>query len=158
MGTGLIALGFGQVYHIRWLLSECAYNSWRQGNMHLTRNSCLMNGWGNSGRCFRCVKPFIQQGRASSKYFGERHSWPSHLQAELTAACRRNTNLGTGGGQQPWQIRCQSSQACYYATASVVGHGPREFLQVFWHFLRHGEAITCEVTDRRKRCKATSQR
>ena len=41
--------------------------------------------------------------------------------------------------------------------ATILGHGPREFLQVFWHFLRHGETITCEVTDQRKRGKATSQ-
>ena len=47
------------------------------------------------------VKPLIQYDRASSKYFGERHSWPSHLQVELAAACRRDTSLGTGGGQQP---------------------------------------------------------
>ena len=33
----------------------------------------------------------------------------SHLQADLAAACRRDTNLGTGGRQQPaWQTRCQS--------------------------------------------------
>ena len=31
--------------------------------------------------------------------------------------------------------------------ASVLGRVPREFSRVFWHFLRHGEAITCEVTD-----------
>ena len=42
--------------------------------------------------------------------------------------------------------------------ATVFGHVPREFLREFWHFLRHGEAITCEVTDRRKHGKATSQR
>ena len=47
------------------------------------------------------VKPFVQHGRASSKYFAELHSWPSHLQADLAAACRRDTtNLGKGGGQQ----------------------------------------------------------
>ena len=56
------------------------------------------------------VKPLVQHGRASSEYFGERHSWPSHLQADLAAACQRDTNLGTGEGQQPC---CQSSQACY---------------------------------------------
>ena len=33
----------------------------------------------------------------------------------------------------------------------------REFLRVFWHFLRHGKTITCEVTDQRKRGKGTSQ-
>ena len=43
------------------------------------------------------VKTFVQHGRVSSKYFGECHSWPSHLQADLAAACLRYTNLGTGG-------------------------------------------------------------
>ena len=46
------------------------------------------------------AEPLGQRGGASSKYFGEHHSWPSHLQADLEAACRRDTNLGTGGGQQ----------------------------------------------------------
>ena len=46
------------------------------------------------------IKLLIQHGRASSEYFGERHSWPSHLQADLVAACRRYANLGTGGGLQ----------------------------------------------------------
>ena len=30
---------------------------------------------------------------------------------------------------------------------TVLCHGPQEFSQVFWHFLRHGETTTCEVTD-----------
>ena len=30
---------------------------------------------------------------------------------------------------------------------TFLGHVPQEFPWVFWHFLRHGEAITCEVTD-----------
>ena len=34
-------------------------------------------------------------------------------------------------------------------------HVPQEFSRVLWHFLRHGETTTCEVTDRRKRGKAT---
>ena len=45
-----------------------------------------------------------------------------------------------------------------FKNATVLGHGPREFLQVFRHFPRHGETITCEVTDQRKRGKATSHR
>ena len=40
------------------------------------------------------VKSLVQPGRASSKYFGERHSWPSHLQANLAATCLGDTNLG----------------------------------------------------------------
>ena len=47
------------------------------------------------------VKPFNIIGRASSKYYAEHNSWASHLQADLAAACQRDTNLGTGGGQQP---------------------------------------------------------
>ena len=34
----------------------------------------------------------VQHGSVSSKYFGERHLWPSHLQADLAAACRKDTN------------------------------------------------------------------
>ena len=37
--------------------------------------------------------------------------------------------------------------------ATVVAHVPREFSRVFWHFLRHGGTITCEVTGQRKRGK-----
>ena len=72
------------------------------------------------------IKPLIQHGRASSEYFGEHHLWPSHLQADLAATCQRDANLGTGGGQQPWQIRCQSSQACY-----CPGHVPQSFRGCF---------------------------
>ena len=60
------------------------------------------------------VISLVQLGRASSKYFGEHHLCPSHLQADLAAACRRDTNLGTGGEQQPaGQICGQSPQGCY---------------------------------------------
>ena len=38
-------------------------------------------------------------------------------------------------------------------TLELVGNVPREFLRVFWHFLRHGGTITCGVTGRRKRCE-----
>ena len=96
------------------------------------------------------VKPFVQHGRASSKYFRESHSWPSRLQADLEAACWRDTNLGTEGRDK--------FAVSLLKHATVLGHVPREFSRVFWHFLRHGETITCEVTDRRKRGKGTSQR
>ena len=32
----------------------------------------------------------------------------------------------------------------------VVGHVPREFSEICWHFLRHGGTMACEVTGRRK--------
>ena len=51
----------------------------------------------------------VQHGRAS-KYFGERHSWLSHLQAHLAASCRRGTNLGTEG----------NNQLCSYVTLQDV--------------------------------------
>ena len=47
------------------------------------------------------VKLLVPHGRASSKYFGECHLWQSHLQADLEAACRRDTNLEMGGELQP---------------------------------------------------------
>ena len=101
-------------YRRRWLLSACTYNSWQQGNMRLTADMRWTRkrlGGKIVGDAFAAsVKPLVQHARASSKYFGERHLWPSHLQAALEAAYRRdNTNLGTGVGQQPWQ----SPQACY---------------------------------------------
>ncbi len=33
----------------------------------------------------------------------------------------------------------------------VVGHVPREFSKVAWHFLTHGGSISCEITGRRRR-------
>jgi len=30
--------------------------------------------------------------------------------------------------------------------AVVIGHVPRGFSRVFWHFLKHGGTITCEDT------------
>ena len=36
----------------------------------------------------------------------------------------------------------------------VVGHVPREFSKLYWHFLRHGGTIAGEVTGRRK-CSST---
>ena len=47
------------------------------------------------------VRLLVQPGRVSSKYFGECHLWPSHLQADLAAAFQIDTILETGGGQQP---------------------------------------------------------
>ena len=39
------------------------------------------------------IKPLVQHGRALSKYFGDRHLWPSHLQADLEAALRRAATM-----------------------------------------------------------------
>ena len=70
-------------------------------DMHLTRNSRIINGGEIVGGAFvASVKWFVQHGRVSSKYFAELHSWPSHLQADLAAACQKDANLGTVGGQQ----------------------------------------------------------
>ena len=80
-----------------------------------------MGGKTVGGAFAASVKSLVQPGRASCRYFGERHSWPSHLQADLAAACLRYTNLGTWGGQKPWQIRCQSSQACYCFSRVFTG-------------------------------------
>ena len=34
-----------------------------------------------------------------------------------------------------------------------MGHVPREFSRVFWHFLNHGGKVSCEVTGKRKHGK-----
>ena len=39
------------------------------------------------------------------------------------------------------------------ADRTVVGHVPREFSRVFWHFLNRGGKMSCEVTGRRKHGK-----
>ena len=33
----------------------------------------------------------------------------------------------------------------------VVGHLPRQYSRVAWHFLQHGGKISCEITGRRRR-------
>ena len=78
------------------------------------------------------VNAFVQHGRVSSKYFAELHSWLSHLQADLAAACRRDINLGTGGGQQPCQI-------CMLLSLAM-------FLESFRGSFGTSSS-TCEVTD-----------
>ena len=118
-------------------------------DMRLTRNSCLINGCEIVGGAFAASAiSLIQHGRAS-KYFGKRHSWRSHLQAHLAATCQRGT--------KPWNGRRATTLTKFAVSllkdATVVGHVPREFLQVFWHFLRHGGTITCEVTGQRRRGK-----
>ena len=79
------------------------------------------------------IKLLVQHGRASSK---ERHSWPSHLQADLKAVVRKILTL-------EWE---EDNNHDKFAGCTVLGHVPREFSRVFWHLLRHGETITCEVT------------
>ena len=107
-------------YRRHWLLSTCAYNCWQQGNMRLTadvrltRNSRSINGCENSGWGFRCFR-YIARSTWQSVI-----SWPWYLQADLAAACRRDTNLRRGGGQQPLQIRCQSPQGCYCRCSLVA--------------------------------------
>ena len=32
---------------------------------------------------------------------------------------------------------------------TIVGHVPREMSRTFWHFVRHGSSIGCEVTEQR---------
>ena len=60
-------------------------------DMCLARNNRLINGWKIVGGAFAAsVKPLVQHGRATSK---ERHSWPSHLQADLKAFVRKILTL-----------------------------------------------------------------
>ena len=32
---------------------------------------------------------------------------------------------------------------------TIVGHVPREMSRTFWHFIRHGGSVGCEITGRR---------
>ena len=79
----------------------------------------------------------------------ERHLWPSHLQADLEAACQ-SLEREEGNNHDEFAVSLHKH-------ATVLRHRPWEFSLVFWHFLRHRETITGEVTDQRKRGKAASQ-
>ena len=123
-------------------------------DMRLTRNSRLISGWENSGRCFRC---FFKTACST---------WQSVKASTLESIIRgrhvyKQIWRPLGGEILTLELEEDNNHDKFAVSllkdATVLGHGPREFLQVFWHFLRHGETITCEVTDQRKRGKATSQ-
>ena len=110
----------------------------------LTRDDKSSMGLKTVGSAFASsIILLIQHGRASSKYFGERHSckqiWRPLVEEILTLEQEE-------GRQQPIQIRCQSPQGCYC-------HWPcsSRVLWVYWYFLRHRVTITCEVTAYRER-------
>ena len=44
----------------------------------------------------------------------------------------------------------RNAVALLKADGTVVGHVPREYSKVFWHFINHGGRVSCEVTGRRK--------
>ena len=145
MQNNYLAVPWNRVYNYRrrCLLSACTYNSWQQKNMGLTRNSRLINGWENSGRCFRCfcktahsTWQSVIRGRHIYKQICS--TWQSvkastlesaicgrHIYKQIRTPLVRDTNLGTGGGQQPRQIRCQSPQGyyCPWAWSSRVFAG-----------------------------------
>ena len=165
--------------------------------MCLTRNSRLINGWENSGRCFCCfcktarstsrasfvavtfTSRSVQHGRASKQVrtlesaIRGRHIYKQICSTwqSVKASTLESTIRGCHIYKQIRRLlvreiltleREEGNNHNKFAVSllkdtTVLGHGPREFLQVFWHFLRHGETITCEVTNRRKRGKATSQ-
>ena len=82
------------------------------------------------------VKPLVQHGRASSKYIGEhgRHIYKQMwrpLVGEISTLEREEGN---------------NNHDSLLKHATVLGHATREFCGCFWHFLRHRETITCEVT------------
>ena len=121
-------------------------------DMRLTRNSRLMNGWKIVGDVFGVsIKPLVQHGKASNKYFGE-HIRGRHIYKQIWRPLV---------GEILTLEREKGNNHAKFAVsllkhATVPGHVPREFSRLSWHFLRHGETITCEVTDRRKPGKATS--
>ena len=118
--------------------------------MCLTADMRLTSGWENSGRCFRC---FFKTARST---------WQSVKASTLESIIRgrhvyKQIWRPLGGEILTLELEEDNNHDKFAVSllkdATVLGHGPREFLQVFWH----GETITCEVTDRRKRGKATSQ-
>ena len=82
------------------------------------------------------IKLFIQQSQASSRYFGE-HICAHHIYKQIwwTQVGNNHDKFNVSILYCPWPCS----------------------MLVFWHFLRHGETITCEVSWR-KCGTATSQR
>ena len=87
------------------------------------------------------ILSLVQHGRVSSKYFEsvihghhiyKQIWWP--LVGEIVTLEREE-----GNNHDKFAVSLLKD-------ATVVGHVPQEFSQVFWHFLRHGGTITCEVT------------
>ena len=56
-----------------------------------------------------------------------------YIQTDLAAACWRDSypRMGEGNSYDRFAVGLLKD-----ATGNVFGHGPREFSQVFWHFLR----------------------
>ena len=86
------------------------------------------------------IKLLVQHGRASSKYIGERgrHIYKQiwrPLVGEISTLEREEGN----NNHDKFAVSLLKH-------ATVLGHVPREFLRVFWQFLRHRETITCKFT------------
>ena len=131
-----------QSYRRRWLLSACTYNSWQQGNMRLTRNSRLINGWENSRRGIHCFHKTSRSTWQSVKQVLWRVSFVAVTFTSRSGGCLSETLT------LEWE-KGNDHSVSLLKHATVLGHVPWEFSRVFWHFLRHGETITCEVTDQR---------
>ena len=52
--------------------------------------------------------------------------------------------------KEPGNAHDRRAVALLKADRTTVGHMPREFSRVFWHYLSHGGKISCEVMGRRK--------
>ena len=123
--------------------------------MCLTRNSRKINRWESSGWCFGCFRKTARSTWQSVKasilgiVIRGRHitsrSWRPLVREILTLEREEDNNH-------------DKFAVSLLKDAAVLGHDPREILQVFWYFLRHEETIICEDTDQRKLGKATSQR
>ena len=104
-----------------WLLSACAYNSWQHRNMcltadvHLTKNSCLINGCENSGRYFHCFR------------YMTRSTWQFH-------GCF-GTSSGTEGPSLVQAFRCSSYYLTHFAWHIL--------LKVQSSFIKHMH-LTCD--------------
>ena len=114
----------------------CLYNSWQQGNMHLTTRSRLQ--WAVLLPLYHSFT-FKQVCSLESVICGH------HIYKQIWRLL-----FGEILTLEPEEGNNRDKFVSLLKDATVVGHVPRE---MFWHSLRHGGTITCEVTGGRKRGK-----
>lgn len=116
------------LFHRCWLLSTCSYNSWKQGNVHLTWMCVVGIKWWTvllllqitaHGRAW-----VVQCGQTELRLYKIKlKGVPWRLSFRSSSYFQRNTNS--------WPICCQPSHAV------VISHVPPEFSLVFWHYRKH---------------------
>ena len=87
------------------------------------------------------------EGQYGRVRYGECNSRTSRLQKNLAAQTGRTAHsLSREDGNSS-----DRHAVSVMKDSAIVGHVPRDLLQAYWYFIRHGGTISCEVTGSRQR-------